>query len=693
MNRSRSLPSDPEFLFQFMEDIDSDDDFDGYVDDVTETLPGEVNDGGAAKEMLHMIMSGCNIAAEVDAIDEEVDAIDKDGDVMEGEGEEGVGAEVVREEGMCAMKISGNAVPNGAGDVIPVPSDRASRGSIPKFIQCSGVMKNMEGMEPLDFFYELFPEDLIEYIVLESNRCGQQYIDSHASYLKDHPRARAHQFMRNMFTPHDIRKVLGLIICMGIVNMPSVENYWNTRWPFNTNNFRAIMSRDRFLLVMKFLHLADNSRMVPREQPGHSKIYKVEHVVNTLVNNYKSNYTLNKEISVDESCQPGSVRLVGGSSSQEGRIEFCAQSSSGVTVWGSVCNALSYGIAEVVCRQLNYSRSGAVVYNVMSFGPSQNPFVLDGVYCNGGESSLLSCTNSGYHRCHKGQESGVKCQNLCTSGDVHLVDGYTPTEGRLEMCINGSWTTFYGYYSYWDTNAANVACRQMFGKTAFGTSQYYSGSYPYFYGSQYGEGTGSLVISQISCIGNETRLSSCNYTISTGYGHSYDAGIRCYVNTSCAEGQVRLVDGSTANEGQIEFCRGGVWVAIYGSGWNYNDAVVVCRQLGYHYECRSAEKGSNANPCTNRPIPCPTCSVSDVPNAYVWSYHWLDHMQIAHSSQHVSAEQVNKFAISKDEYVGVLGKELTAKKLKEEFLLLKTDILMEPRISLFWSKLMREEWE
>ena len=33
--------------------------------------------------------------------------------------------------------------------------------------------------------------------------------------------------------------------------------------------------------------------------------------------------------------------------------------------------------------------------------------------------------------------------------------------------------------------------------------------------------------------------------------------------------------------------------------------------------------------------------------------------------------------------MGVLGKELIAKKLKEEFLLLKTDMLMEPRISLF----------
>ena len=35
---------------------------------------------------------------------------------------------------------------------------------------------------------------------------------------------------------------------------------------------------------------------------------------------------------------------------------------------------------------------------------------------------------------------------------------------------------------------------------------------------------------------------------------------------------------------------------------------------------------------------------------------------------HAHVEQINKFAINKDEYVGVLGKELTAKKLKEESL-------------------------
>lgn len=45
--------------------------------------------------------------------------------------------------------MPGNAVPNVAGNVIPVPSNSVG-GSIPEFIQRSCVMKNMDGM---DFFY------------------------------------------------------------------------------------------------------------------------------------------------------------------------------------------------------------------------------------------------------------------------------------------------------------------------------------------------------------------------------------------------------------------------------------------------------------------------------------------------------------------------------------------------------------
>ena len=44
---------------------------------------------------------------------------------------------------------------------------------------------------------------------------------------------------------------------------------------------------------------------------------------------------------------------------------------------------------------------------------------------------------------------------------------------------------------------------------------------------------------------------------------------------------MRLQDGSSGMEGRVEVCMAGVWGTVCDDSWGAEDAVVVCRQLGF----------------------------------------------------------------------------------------------------------------
>lgn len=157
-----------------------------------------------------------------------------------------------------------------------------------EFTGSPGVNESLVDKEPVKVFEHVFSPDVVDHMVKETNRYGEQYVESRMDYLKEHPRARAHDLVKTRITLAEMFKFLALVITMGIVNLPGIQHYWSTSWPFISATFSQILSRDRFLLILKFLHLANNDA-VPRGHEGHDRLFKVRWYIDKLVGNFKKN--------------------------------------------------------------------------------------------------------------------------------------------------------------------------------------------------------------------------------------------------------------------------------------------------------------------------------------------------------------------------------------------------------------------
>ena len=60
-----------------------------------------------------------------------------------------------------------------------------------------------------------------------------------------------------------------------------------------------------------------------------------------------------------------------------------------------------------------------------------------------------------------------------------------------------------------------------------------------------------------------------------------------FTEATCGAGEhgaVRIVGELYPYRGRVEVCMNESWGTVCGNGWTYEDAQVVCRQLGYQRE-------------------------------------------------------------------------------------------------------------
>ena len=84
-----------------------------------------------------------------------------------------------------------------------------------------------------------------------------------------------------------MRVFLGLIFFMGLDQRGDYELYWSTDPLLELKKFRELMARDRFELILQFLHLNNNADDVPRDHPYHDLLFKICPISEMFIANWQ----------------------------------------------------------------------------------------------------------------------------------------------------------------------------------------------------------------------------------------------------------------------------------------------------------------------------------------------------------------------------------------------------------------------
>ena len=164
--------------------------------------------------------------------------------------------------------------------------------SIP-FTGQPGIQVNTDGFEAIDYFELFINDDIINYLVAETNTFAEQFIRD--NNLKRKSRVHAWQ----PTDPKEMKHFLGLTFLMGIIQKPNIQMYWSNDPLYSTPVFKQVMNRDRYLLILKFLHFNDN--MPGRTEPNPDKLFKIRPLVDHLFEKFQEIYTPSKNVCIDES--------------------------------------------------------------------------------------------------------------------------------------------------------------------------------------------------------------------------------------------------------------------------------------------------------------------------------------------------------------------------------------------------------
>ena len=124
-------------------------------------------------------------------------------------------------------------------------------------------------------------------------------------------------------TIDNLRNFIACCIHMGFVKRPRISDYWSQHPALHASYCSQLMSRNRFMDTLSFLHVNDKAKFVPFPQDGHDPIHKIHPFIKHLNTHFQEVYGPQQNNCVDEAMCPF-----------KGRSKFHVYMKDKPTKWG-----------------------------------------------------------------------------------------------------------------------------------------------------------------------------------------------------------------------------------------------------------------------------------------------------------------------------------------------------------------------
>lgn len=177
----------------------------------------------------------------------------------------------------------------------------------------AAVENDIAALKPHEIFEKLFDEKVLSHIVNQTNIYAAQ---NNKHDLK--------------VTLEEIQTFIAILLFSGYHELPRQKNYWSSDEDLKCDLITQNMSRNRFLEIKRYIHLANNSEIGSSKD----KMYKIRPLITMLSENFCQWGYFHKDLSIDESMvkyfgRHGSKQFMKGKPCRFGYKNWMLSSSNG----------------------------------------------------------------------------------------------------------------------------------------------------------------------------------------------------------------------------------------------------------------------------------------------------------------------------------------------------------------------------